>query len=213
MALGWRAAAGIGGPLAFMVSWAVLGHRTVGYSSVHEPVSRLAAVGTPTRRLMTAGFVAFGLGAGLAAPTLRPQLRTAARAISTTAAATAATGLVPLGTRFDRHHAVAAGTAYASLAVAPLLGGRALAAEGHGAAGRASLAAGALTGASLAASAMVPRGAGLLQRFGLTLGHAWIIGAVWSRGVGLGPSSLGDALLVGVDQALGDLPHRHVLAL
>lgn len=177
----WRAAAGIGGPLAFMASWAVLGHRTVGYSSVHEPVSRLAAVGAPTRPLMTAGFVAFGLGAGLAAPLLRPQFGLASGVVVATAVATAATGLVPLGTRLDRRHAVAAGTAYVSLAVAPLVGGRKLAAHGHGAAGRASVAAGVLTGSTLGASALVPRGAGLLQRLGFTIGHGWIVASVWSQ--------------------------------
>jgi hypothetical protein len=34
---------------------------TKGYSPVQESISRLAAVGAPKRRLMTAGFVCFGV--------------------------------------------------------------------------------------------------------------------------------------------------------
>jgi len=39
----------------------VAGARTKGYSPVHDAISRLAAADAPTRWLMTAGFVCFGV--------------------------------------------------------------------------------------------------------------------------------------------------------
>ena len=40
----WRAFAGIAGPATFIAAWSVLGATRSGYSPVHDPISRLAAV-------------------------------------------------------------------------------------------------------------------------------------------------------------------------
>ena len=53
---------GVVGPVAFVVSWAVAGATTPGYSSVDDAISDLAAVGASTRVAMTSAFVVFGLG-------------------------------------------------------------------------------------------------------------------------------------------------------
>lgn len=53
--------AGIAGPVAFIGAWVSAGLVTEGYSPVSDTISRLAAQGAPTRPLMTAAPVAFGL--------------------------------------------------------------------------------------------------------------------------------------------------------
>ena len=49
------------GPAAFISAWVIGGATKDGYSPVHDAISRLAAIGSSARPLMTAGFVAFGL--------------------------------------------------------------------------------------------------------------------------------------------------------
>jgi len=172
---------GIAGPAAFITAWAVLGATTDGYDPIHDPISRLAATDADTRTAMTAGFLVFSVGvAAHAGPLHRTFGAPTAAAALTTAAATAAVASLPLeGPGGGVPHAAAAGLAYAALAAVPLLGGLALRTLDDGPATRRaaawSFAAAAVTGASLAASALAPTHHGLLQRLGLTVGDAWLI--------------------------------------
>lgn len=178
----WRALGGVVGPLAFVGAWSVLGTGRPGYSPVHDPISRLAAVDASSRAAMTGGFLAFGVGVSLYATALRTALPGgAAFAAATSAAATFAVAAFPLESSLGgRPHAVAAGVAYAALAAAPLLGTRAPVVRGNRRAAALSLAAGAVTGAALLASVVTPHWTGLLQRTGLTVGDAWIVAtAAW----------------------------------
>jgi hypothetical protein len=161
----WRALGGVIGPAAFVATWATLGALKDDYSPVHDPISRLAAVGAPTRAAMTAGFLAFAAGVGACAPALSDRYgRGASRALALNAVATVGVAALPLeGFGGGHGHAVAAGVAYASLAAAVWAGG----------ARKTAVA----VAAALAASAVSPEYAGLAQRTGLTLGDAWIVAA------------------------------------
>lgn len=173
----WRAWAGIAGPVAFIATWSVLGTVRAGYSAVQDPISRLAAVGAPTRPVMTAGFVAFAAGVGLYSSVLREQdLGDASLAAKITAAAALVIAALPLGGPAGNvPHAVAAVVAYAALAAMPLLAARPLAAQGDGRAAVASIVAGAAIAAALAISVVGSDGTGLAQRVGLTVGDLWIM--------------------------------------
>lgn len=175
----WWAIGGVVGPAAFVTAWAVLGTGRDGYSPVHDPISRLAAVDAPSRSTMTAGFLVFGLGVAAFAPALARALDgRAALAATTTAAATVAVAALPLGGRGgDLPHAGAAFVAYAALAATPHLGGRALARQGRRGLATASTVTAVIVAALLAISAVAPRFVGLTQRLGLTLGDAWIVTA------------------------------------
>jgi hypothetical protein len=144
---------------------------------VHDPISRLAAVGASTRPVMTAGFVAFAAGVGAYAAVLRDHdLRGSARAVTLTAAATLGVAALPLGgTGGDHGHALSAAIAYAALAAAPLLASGPLARRGARTAAAASIAAGVTVAGALAASVVLPSGVGLAQRVGLTVGDLWIM--------------------------------------
>ena len=178
----WTAVGGIAGPVAFAAAWAVLGAGQPDYSPVDEPISRLAAVGSPTRVPMTAGLLTFGAGVAvyaLGAPTTLPG--GASFAAGMTALASVGVAVLPLEPgRGSGAHDLAAGIAYLSLAAAPLLAARALSARGRLLPARLSVLTGCASAAALLASAVVPRGVGLLQRLGLTLGHAWIAASATS---------------------------------
>jgi hypothetical protein len=173
----WQAAGGVVGPLAFVSTWAVLGSRRHGYLPVDDPISRLAALGSPDRAAMTAGFCAFGAGVGLYATALRRHLPGPAwKAALGTAIATIGVAAVPLGTvSHDRRHAVPVAAAYATLAALPLLGGRALSAAGFRRAGQLSAATSAVVASALVTSVVAPTGVGAAQRVGLTAGDVWIV--------------------------------------
>jgi hypothetical protein len=174
-----RALGGIAGPAAFITTWATLGATRAGYSPVDDPISRLAAVGASTRPAMSAGFVAFAAGVGAYAPALRVAFGPGpARAAAVTAAASLGVAALPLDASFGDHpHAVAAGLAYASLAATPLLAARVQRARGHHRAAWLSTATAVAVGGALVASTLVPRGVGLAQRTGLTVGDLWIMGS------------------------------------
>jgi uncharacterized protein DUF998 len=57
-----RAACGLLGPAAFTAAWIVSTRRQSGYSLAHEHISGLAAPDAEDPHVMTAGFVALGLG-------------------------------------------------------------------------------------------------------------------------------------------------------
>jgi hypothetical protein len=177
-----RALGGVAGPLTFIAAWSILGTAREGYSPVAEPISRLAAIGSPDRVAMSGGLLAFGLGVGAYAMELRTAVPgSAALAAGTAAVATAGLAATPLGGALGgRPHAAFAAAAYAGLAATPVLAGRYLGAQGRRGASTASVAVGVTAGGCLLASALAPRAVGLLQRAGLTLGDSWIIAsAIW----------------------------------
>jgi hypothetical protein len=175
-----RAAAlgGIVGPSAFVAAWVAGAAVTArSYSSVDDPISRLAAVGADTRWLMTAGFVVFGVALPLYAASLR-------RAVPGPAwIAAAATGLATLGvaaTPLDRSdavdaaHGLLAGVGYLALAATPLLAARPLLDRGHRGLALLGVAAGVVSTISLGITTLdVPTG--LFQRAGLTATDLWIV--------------------------------------
>ncbi|MHB8669198.1 MAG: DUF998 domain-containing protein [Acidimicrobiales bacterium] len=173
---------GIAGPSAFVSAWLVGGATTRGYSAVDDAISRLAAVGTSSRPLMTAGFLAFGVGVPVYAGALRasvpgPAWKTAVG----TGLAILGVAAFPLGvsSTVDLVHGGFATAGYATLAATPLLAARPLAVSGRRRAAAVSVAAGLASGLCLVASALGPAH-GLLQRAGLTLGDAWLVGsAAW----------------------------------
>ncbi len=169
---------GIVGPMAFTVAWAIGGavdDRQL--SPIDDAISQLAHVESSTRALMTAGFVAFGVGVGLFALAVRRRLGAATSAwLTATAASTIAVALLPLGASgsIDRLHGVAAGIGYVTLVAAPLSARRALERLGAARLARAGVAAAVVAATSLAASLTVGP-AGGFQRLGLTAVDVWIV--------------------------------------
>jgi hypothetical membrane protein len=162
---------GIAAPASFVGGWLVAGAAARDYSPVDDHISELARVGAPTRPLMTAALVGFGV----LAPVWGLALGRALRAPEVSAAVTAA-GLTTLGVAAlplggphgDGPHAVAAGLGYVAMALSPLLAAPHLE-------GRARVAAAAVgaTCAALLAGTLLDDGAGALQRAGLGVVDAW----------------------------------------
>jgi len=172
-ALAWG---GVVGPTGFAAAWATAGALTKGYSPVHEAISHLAAVRAPTRWLMGAGFVCFGVAVPAYSSALRNSLGGRAwLAAATTGVATLGAGAFPLDTSptTDRVHRGFAVIASSSLALTPVLAAQTLSARGHGRAAAASRLVGAMSGGCLVASAFVPT-EGLWQRIGLSLSDGWL---------------------------------------
>lgn len=178
MERGTRIAAvgGVLGPAAFVGAWAVLGATARGYEPIENPISRLAAVGAPTRPAMTIGFLAFAAGVGAYASAVRADFDGAtAAATAGTAVATVGIATLPLGApNGDGAHAVAAAAAYVTLAATPILGAVRYAKRRQLGMARLSRAVGILSGVALTASALAPSRHGFYQRVGLTVGHLWI---------------------------------------
>jgi len=65
---------GIVGPIAFVAAWSIGGLAASHYSPIDDAISHLAEVGAPTRPLMTAGFVVFGIGLAVYAVALHAAL-------------------------------------------------------------------------------------------------------------------------------------------
>ena len=171
-----RAWCGVIGPTGFVAAWATAGPLTKGYSPVQEAISHLAALRAPTRWLMTAGFVCFGVAVPVYSSALRNSLGGRAwLAAATTGIATLGAGAFPLdiSPTTDRVHRGFAVIASSSLALTPVLAGQTLSACGHGRAAAASRLVGAMSGGCLVASAFVPT-EGLFQRIGLTLSDGWL---------------------------------------
>ena len=159
--------------MAFVAAWAVLGAGARDYDPTRRAISRLAQLGAPTRPAMTAGLVALGAGMGLYGLARRPDpVWVLAAANGLTAFAVAA---LPLGGGVDEYHGWAAAAGYVTLAALPVLSARRM----SPAWARLSLAVGVTSGLCLVASALVDR-AGLFQRLGLTVGHAWVVASALS---------------------------------
>lgn len=176
-----RAFGGVVGPAGFVAAWSVLGLMKDGYSPLHDPISRLAAVDASTRVPMTLGFLVFGGGVAAYAGALSRALPGGAgRMAAATAAATVGVALLPLGSSVGgRPHAVAATIGYATLAATPLLGGRSLARLGRRRAAAWSVVAGLASAASFTASIVTEGHTGLFQRAGIVAGDAWIVATAY----------------------------------
>lgn len=185
---------GVVGPAAFLGAWLAGASLTAAdYSSVDDAISRLAAVGADTRSLMTAGFLAFGVGLPLYAVALRrvvagPAWITAA----VTGLATLAVAATPLdrSVQVDRWHGVFAGIGYVTLAATPLLAARSLRVQGHRALADAGVAAGAVSAVALLLTLTnLPTGA--FQRLGLTVTDLWVVASALAIATGrlAGPAS------------------------
>ena len=171
--MGWgagrlAAAGGIAGPVAFVAAWAALGAGAGDYDPTRDAISRLAALGAPTRPAMTAGLLALAAGMGLYGMALRP--RPAALLPVANGALTLAVAALPLGGRFDTAHGIAAALGYVTLAAIPALGARRLRLTWAAV----SLATGVVSGLCLLASVLLPQD-GLFQRLGLTAAHVWVV--------------------------------------
>ncbi len=170
---------GVAGPVLFAAAWALGGAIEPGYSPVHEAISQLAAVGASVRLLMTTGLAGFGFGMLLYAGALREAVPGPVWKAAL-AAGVAVFGViaVPLGVSpmTDDVHGVFAIAAYVALVAMPLLAARPLAAGGRRGVARLSVATGVASGLCLAGTVL---GAtpGLLQRIGLTLVDAWVVGS------------------------------------
>ena len=169
------------GPIGFVSAWAIGGIVTSRrYSPVEDTISQLAAIGAPTRALMTAGMVVFGV----AVPTYAVALRDALPGRAWIAAA--ATGIATLGVAaapldhsdvVDTLHLIAAGAGYVTLAAVPLLAHRALRDAGHRKLATFGLAMAAISAVALPTSLVVAQ-TGLFQRMGLAAGDLFLIASV-----------------------------------
>lgn len=170
-------AAGVVGPLVFVVDWATMGAAAPHYSPINDAISQLAETGASTRGAMTAGFIVYGGALVAYASSARSALPGTARLLL------AGTGLSTFGVAAfsldtvgrSTTHAVFAGIGYATLAGAPLATARAWAsAPGEAAWVRASTVTGIVSAVFLVASTLAPAH-GLLQRIGLTTSDAWVV--------------------------------------
>jgi hypothetical protein len=164
---------GVAGPALFVAAWVASGRRTVGYSPLGEPISRLAARRCACRPAMTAGFLAYTIGVGGFATRVDVLGRPAATATAANAVAMGALAALPLSDAGNnRAHVAAAGAAYVSLTLVPLLAAYRDRQAVHRRAAAAT--AGLAAGSFLALSVIHPSGQGGWQRAGLTAGQAWI---------------------------------------
>ena len=166
------------GPAAFVMAWAVGGAgMPSGYSPAHDAISRIAAVHSPERTLMTAGFVVYAAAVGLGSLAVRRSVLWAAwPAVAVNAVATLAVASLPLdhSTTVDHLHAAAATVGYASISLAPLLAAPALRRLGRPGVAAASMVLGTVSTACLVATIWSAH-TGLFQRLGLTTGDVWLI--------------------------------------
>ena len=179
----WRGVAGGGviGPVAFIGAWALGGAITTrDHSPVEDTISRLAAVEAPTRPLMTAGMVVFGVAVPVYALALRRSLPGRAWiAAAVTGVSTLGVAAAPLDRSdlVDDLHVVAAGAGYVSLAVVPLLARSGLIAAGHRPLAMFGVTMSAVAAVALPTSLVVSQ-TGLFQRIGLTAGDLFLTASV-----------------------------------
>ncbi len=152
------------GPVTFVAAWAGLGATAQGYDPTRRAISRLAALGAPSRPWMTAALVVLGAGMVLYGLALRPDRRWLLPVAN--GLATFAVAALPLGGTVDTAHGVAAALGYVTLAAIPV----ALSPRGA----RLPIVVGLACGVFLLASVLVARD-GVFQRLGLTIGHFWVV--------------------------------------
>jgi hypothetical membrane protein len=168
---------GIVGPLAFVGAWVFGSMVADSYSMTDDAISQLAAVSAPTRWLMSAGFVTYGIAMPAFAIFLRQTFsRSAAWATAISGIATLGVAALPLGfsANMDVAHGVAAFIGYGGIVLAPLFGAKALWRTSHRWAGNVSVLLAAFSCTALIVS-IFSSDNGLFQRIGLTLGDIWFI--------------------------------------
>ena len=177
---------GIAAPTAFVTAWLVGGLQAEDYSALSDAISDLAREGEPTRPLMTAGMVAFGVLLPVWAPVLGRRLESTSvrNAAVVAGVATLAVALLPLTREGDQTqdtlHAVAAGTGYLAMAATPVLAAAPLRRLGHERAAAASVVVSAISAAALVGTILFDDRSGGLQRLGLTVVDAWhVAAAAW----------------------------------
>ena len=173
----WCAIGGIIGPVAFVSAWTIGGIVATHYSPVDDAISHLAAIGAPTRVLMTAGFVTFGIGLPIYSIALRDALPGSSWiAAAATGIATLGVAAAPLGrsSSGDVQHGILASAGYVALALTPLLAAGPLRRAGRTGMARASIGAGIVSAIALVASTL-PLYNGFFQRAGLTVVDVWIV--------------------------------------
>ena len=169
---------GILGALGFVAAWITSAAITDNpYSSIDDAISRLAAVETDTRWLMTAGFVIFGVSLPIFSLALRSTVGGLAPfTAATTGVATLAVAASPLdhSATIDSLHGLFATVGYVTLAATPVLAASPLASSGHRRLAHFGVAAGVTSAVALALTpTTLPTG--LFQRIGLTVSDAWIV--------------------------------------
>lgn len=167
------------GPVAFVSAWAVGGLRMPDYSPVHDAISRLAAIGSPERPLMTAGFVVYGVAVMAGGLAVRSSIvRRAWPAVLVNGLATLAVAALPLDVSAtgDQAHGAVATVGYVSLALVPALAAAPLSQAGHRRAAVGSVAASVAIGVCLALT-VVADAKGAFQRTGLGIGDVWLVAA------------------------------------
>lgn len=165
------------GPVAFVSAWAIGGMRMPDYSSVHDAISRLAAIGSPERALMTTGFVVYGVAVASGGLAVRSSIISRAwPAVVVNGLATLAVAALPLDVSAagDQAHGVAATVGYVSLALVPALAAGPLAASGRRRAAAVSVVASVAIGVCLALT-VVSDANGAFQRIGLGIGDVWLV--------------------------------------
>jgi Protein of unknown function (DUF998) len=169
---------GVVGPVTFLGAWVVGGAVTTAhYSPIHDPISRLAAIGTDTRGWMSAGLVGFGLGVPLYGVALRAAVSGRAwMGAVATGLATLGVAAAPLGRSAtgDTVHGVFALAGYLSLASTPLLAAPSLVRKGQRTLASVGVASCGVTALALVLAATTTQ-RGLFQRIGLTSTHLWIV--------------------------------------
>lgn len=172
---------GVIGPAAFVAAWAIGG--TVisrNYSPVHDTISQRAAVGAPTRAVMTGGMIVFGLAVPADAIALRQALPGRAwLAAVATGVSTLAVAVLPLDRSdlVDALHLGAAATGYVTLAAVPLLARRQLVDAGHSRLATLGISMSMISVVALPISLVVEQ-TGLFQRLGLTASDVFLAASV-----------------------------------
>jgi len=163
------------GPTAFVTAWAVLGATKADYDPTRDAISRLAAVGSTSRPVMTAALVVLGAGMALYSGSLRARLGGPAWvAAAANALTTWGVAALPLGSTYDTGHPIAAGLSYITLAAVPLLAAPRLAGRGQRRWASSAAAAGIMSVLCLGISLAGGRD-GLFQRLGLTASQVWVV--------------------------------------
>ncbi len=167
---------GVVGPVTFISAWAIGGAVQDGYSAIDQAISRLAAVDASARVLMTVGLATLGVGMLLFAAALRASVEGLAW-VGAMVSGLVTLGIVatPLGRTAagDELHAAFAVTGYVGLVAIPLLAAGHLKRRGLA---WLSFVIGVLAAMSLVGALSGLSASGLLQRAGLTLVHAWVVG-------------------------------------
>jgi Protein of unknown function (DUF998) len=180
------------GPAGFIGAWVAGGAIKESYSPVRDAISRLAAVGASTRPLMSAGFVAFGVGVPIYASALRSQLAGPAWiAAAIAGVSTIGVALAPLdrSSTGDTVHAVFAGVGYVGIAATALLSARQLAKIGAINWARLGLVTGSVSAVCLLLSTTNTAN-GLFQRVGLTSGDVFLAASGLAMATGRFPANV-----------------------